>query len=74
MDYYLGPYDIRVPAHIKTIAAKDGVNHVRCITSPDGVRHFMATQLYVPNPLTEEQYIIKHCMKHADGIWWYKAA
>ena len=74
MNYYLGPYDIRVPAHIKNIVAKDGVNHGRYITLPDGNRTFMETQVYVSNPLTEDQYKIKHCTKHADGTWWYNSA
>ena len=62
-DYWIGPYDIRVPNKIECIRASDGVNHLHKIG--------YQTELFNPYPPTKEEYLIKYAELRSDGYHWY---
>jgi hypothetical protein len=63
VNYWLGPYDIRVPNNVTSITDSDGCNTLY----KDGG----FTEMYNPNPPTEAQYKEKYCIL-LDGIYYYK--
>ena len=67
-DYWLGPYDIRVPNSIKFVTASDGYNTL----FSDGNE----TEIFRPNAptLSEDEYKNKYAQFNAkDGYWYWKS-
>jgi hypothetical protein len=69
MNYWLGPYGMRVPNHINAVVAKDGYNFHKkngCITE-------IISTMKSP---TKEEYLTKYAELRSDGFYedyWYKA-
>jgi hypothetical protein len=63
-EYWIGPYDIRVPMKYEIIIAADGVNTKKREGGP--------TEMGVRRSLTKEQYLAKYTELKADGYHWYK--
>jgi len=63
-DYWLGPYDVRIPLELDSVTASDGTN----MLDKNGVQ----STVFVWNTLTKDQWLAKYADMRADGHYWYK--
>lgn len=76
-NYWVGPYNIRVPDRITTIKAGDGCNTIYHSNDKNlipGQINFSGclglTEMKSHNPLTEEEYKNKYCVLVNDHYYW----
>ena len=62
-EYWLGPYDVRVPINVGAVRAQDGGNTL----FQDG----SCTEMGVMNPITEEEYKAIYTELNDDGYYYY---
>ena len=63
-DYWLGPYNIRIPNSIEDVRSTDGCN----MLSKDGSE----TERFIRSPSPSEKEYKEKYAKLVDGIWYYK--
>lgn len=66
--FWLGPYNIRVPNSVRSVPASDGKN--KLYSNGDKTDE---TELYVPLPISKDEYFAKYTEFKSDGHYWYKA-
>ena len=62
-DFWLGPYGIRVPNSVQWITDADGGNTL--------YKRGGSTEMYCPNPPTEEEYKKKYCTLGINGYYYW---
>jgi hypothetical protein len=63
-EYWLGPYDVRVPLEVKSVAAADGGN--------TRYQNGKETQMGWGADMSKEEYLAKYATLHDDGYYYWK--
>jgi hypothetical protein len=68
MDYWIGPYGIKVPNNINCVIAEDGHN----ILYKDGEQTQTGLMTFKNKPITKEQYLKEYADLNNDGFYYWK--
>lgn len=63
-EYWIGPYNMRVPMWVKWVVAEDGGNTLG--------QNGSQTEKYIPNPMTEKEYLEYYAVLGEDGHYYWK--
>lgn len=66
-NYWLGPYDIRVPNHVTRVTDSDGGN---TLFKTGGNKVFGRTEMDIPNKPTEAEYKERYCILVDGHYYW----